>query len=267
MGGLPPQIAIGNVMGVVMQFSQLTSEVFQTLPIRKKTLQTYRSIYRCHLEAPFANMPIDQIHRMDIQTLVKDLPLQTAAMTLAVLKTLYREAIARELIDHSPVANIRSAQIQVIPRKFLTVEELEQADHGKYRTQILFLAFHGLRWGEAVALTQADIQDNRVHVTKSIHGQTKTQSGIRVVPLMSPFKKFPATPKGIRKICHAQGIHIHSLRHTYAYLLKTFGVHVTTAQRLLGHSDRRVTLGIYTQFRDNEIEDAAELIRNFRHSA
>jgi integrase len=164
------------------------------------------------------------------------------------------------------VVNIRSSQIQVIPRKFLTVSELEQCNLGKYRTQILFLANHGLRWGEAVALTPDDIIENRVHVTKSIHGQTKTKSGIRIVPLISPFKKFPATPKGIRKICHANGIHIHSLRHTYAYLLKSSGVHVTTAQRLLGHSDPRITLGIYTQFRDNEIEDAAELIRTFRNA-
>jgi integrase len=244
----------------------LTEQVFAALPIRKKTLQTYRSIYRCHLEFSLGDHAIELISRSEIQAVIKNLPPQTAATTLAVLKTLYREAIARELVDHSPVVNIRSSQIQVIPRKFLTVSELESCDLGKYRIQILFLANHGLRWGEAVALTPDDIKENRVHVTKSIHGQTKTKSGIRIVPLISPYKKFPATPKGIRKICHANGIHIHSLRHSYAYLLKLSGVHVTTAQRLLGHSDPRITLGIYTQFRDNEIEDAAELIRTFRNA-
>lgn len=247
-----------------MQLSELTEQVFAALPIRKKTLQTYQSIYRCHLEKALGSHSIEEISRSEIQAVIKNLPPQTAATTLAVMKTLYREAIARELVDHSPVVNIRSSQIQVIPRKFLTVAELEACNLGKYRTQILFLAHHGLRWGEALALTPEDIRENRVHVTKSIHGQTKTKSGIRIVPLMSPYKKFPATPKGIRKICHENGIHIHSLRHTYAYLLKSSGVHVTTAQRLLGHSDPRITLGIYTQFRDNEIEDAAELMRTFR---
>jgi len=247
-----------------MEFSQLTKEVLRDLPIRKKTLQTYRSIYRCHLELLLGSQQIEDVARADIQGILKLLPPQTAAMTLAVLKTIYREAIARELIEHSPAASIRSAQIQVVPRKFMTIDELEVSDLGKYRVQIMFLAFHGLRWGEAVALTEADIHEERVHVTKSIHGQTKTKAGIRIVPLMSPFKRFPATPKGIRKICHAQGIHIHSLRHTYAYLLKTSGVHVTTAQQLLGHSDPRVTLGVYTQFRDNEIEDAAELMKHSR---
>jgi integrase len=38
------------------------------------------------------------------------------------------------------------------------------------------------------------------------------------------------------------------------------GVHVTTAQRLLGHSDPRVTMGIYTQVLDNEIDDVGLLL-------
>ena len=46
----------------------------------------------------------------------------------------------------------------------------------------------------------------------------------------------------------------------YAYLLKQQGVHVTTAQRLLGHSDPRVTMGIYTQVLDNEIDDVGLLL-------
>ena len=53
-----------------------------------------------------------------------------------------------------------------------------------------------------------------------------------------------------------------SLRHTYAYLLKTSGVHVTTAQKLMGHADPGVTLGIYTRFRDEEIDDAGAAIRD-----
>ncbi len=38
----------------------------------------------------------------------------------------------------------------------------------------------------------------------------------------------------------------HSLRHSYATLLKNSGVHPKTAQMLLRHSDVNLTLGIYT---------------------
>jgi integrase len=66
---------------------------------------------------------------------------------------------------------------------------------GKYTTHIRFLALHGLRWSEAVALTIDDIKDDRVWINKSVHGQTKSKAGIRSVPLVSPFKVFPKSPK------------------------------------------------------------------------
>ncbi len=75
------------------------------------------------------------------------------------------------------------------------------------------------------------------------------------VPLVSPFIVFPKSPKTLRKVLKPHGVDIHSLRHTYAYLLKQQGVHVTNAQRLLGHSDPRVTMNVYTQVLDNEIDD------------
>ena len=67
-------------------------------------------------------------------------------------------------------------------------------------------------------------------------------------------------PKALRRELAEHGAHIHSLRHTYAYLLKTSGVHVTTAQKLMGHADPGVTLGIYTRFRDEEIDHAGAAI-------
>jgi integrase len=84
---------------------------------------------------------------------------------------------------------------------------------------------------------------------------------VRVVPLISEFVPFPKSPKTLRKVLDPFGVHIHSLRHTYAYILKSQGVHVTTAQKLLGHSDVKVTLKVYTQVLDDEIDAAGDLIR------
>ena len=79
----------------------------------------------------------------------------------------------------------------------------------------------------------------------------------------TPFKPFPTTRRPLRKVLAPHGITIHSLRHTYAYLLKSQGVHVTTAQRLLGHSDPKVTLSVYTQVLDTEIDDTGIMLRSF----
>ena len=218
-------------------------------------------MYRCHIHAGLGSKRIEEIRRPDVQAVIRPLPPQTSAMTLAVMKTLFREGISRGLIEHSPAEGVKATPIHVVPRKFMTTGELIRADLGKYRTQILFLAFHGLRWSEAVALTEDDIYDGKVHINKSTYGATKSPAGIREVPFVNEFKVFPKTPKGLRKICHMNGIHIHSLRHSYAYLLKQSGVHVTTAQKLLGHSDPKITLGIYTGFRDEEIQEAGKLIK------
>jgi len=174
------------------------------------------------------------------------------------------------LIEKSPVHGLRGPKVIVSPRRFLTWEELDRLNFGRYQKQIRFLALHGLRWSEAVALTPEDIRGGKVYITKSIHGSTKSAAGVRVVPLVSEFEAFPRHARTLRKVLIPHGITIHSLRHTYAYILKKQGIHVTTAQRLLGHSDPKVTLAVYTQVLDSEIDDAGvtlTLMINSDHSS
>src|SRR5215211_1570128 len=53
-----------------------------------------------------------------------------------------------------------------------------------------------------------------------------------------------------------EGFTFHSLRHTFATTLAARGVHPSTAQKMLGHSDIRMTLAIYTHATD-EMQDVA----------
>jgi integrase len=241
-------------------FESFADQTIANLPIRKKTYATYTSILRLHVFPYLAHRSLASISRLDIQSTIHGLPPQTSAMTLAVIKTVFREALAQELVDASPAHGVSGPKIMVKPHDFLTWEEISKSSFGKYTPQIRFLALHGLRWSEAVALTVDDIHDDRVWINKSVHGQTKSKAGIRSVPLVSPFIVFPKSPKTLRKVLKPYGVDIHSLRHSYAYLLKQQGVHVTTAQRLLGHSDPRVTMSIYTQVLDNEIDDVGLLL-------
>ena len=215
---------------------------------------------RQHIFPVIAHLDVSAIRRVEIQSVIQGLPPQTAAMSLAVVKSIFREAIAQQLIESSPAHGISTPKIMVQPRKFLTWDQVASSSFGGYTPHIRFLALHGLRWSEAVALSIDDIRDDRVWINKSVHGQTKSKAGIRSVPLVSPFVIFPKSPKTLRKVLKPYGVDIHSLRHTYAYLLKQQGVHVTTAQRLLGHSDPRVTMGIYTQVLDTEIDDVGIIL-------
>jgi integrase len=244
-----------------MDLNALAVLVIGNLPIRKKTLATYRSMYRCHIEAALGKKDIEEINRSDIKSLIVGLPPQTAMMTLAVVKVLFREALELGYLEKSPVHGVKGPKVMVQPRRFLTWDELERMSFGKYTKQIRFLALHGLRWGEAVALSESDIRDGKIYVTKSIHGATKSRAGMRVIPLVSEFVPLPRHPRTLRKALAPHGITIHSLRHTYAYILKRQGIHVTTAQRLLGHSDPKVTLAVYTQVLDSEIDEAGDILK------
>jgi integrase len=248
--------------GVIVLFESFAMQTVGNLPIRHKTRATYLSMLRLHIFPTLAHRDIRTIKRLDVQITIQGLAPQTSAMSLAVIKTVFREALAQQIIDTSPAHGVSGPKIMVAPREFLTWEEVSRGAFGKYGPHIRFLALHGLRWSEAVALTIDDIRDDRVWINKSVHGQTKSKAGIRSVPLVSPFIVFPKSPKTLRKVLKPYGVDIHSLRHTYAYLLKQQGVHVTTAQRLLGHSDPRVTMGIYTQVLDEEIDSAGVLLRS-----
>jgi integrase len=248
--------------GVIVLFESFAMQTVGNLPIRHKTRATYLSMLRLHIFPTLAHRDIRTIKRLDVQIAIQGLAPQTSAMSLAVIKTVFREALAQQIIDTSPAHGVSGPKIMVAPREFLTWEEVSRGAFGKYGPHIRFLALHGLRWSEAVALTIDDIRDDRVWINKSVHGQTKSKAGIRSVPLVSPFIVFPKSPKTLRKVLKPYGVDIHSLRHTYAYLLKQQGVHVTTAQRLLGHSDPRVTMGIYTQVLDEEIDSAGVLLRS-----
>jgi integrase len=245
-----------------LTFAAFSLDLISSLPLRKKTKATYNSVLIKNVHPAIGAHTLDEVSREEIQKIILLLPPQTAAMTLAAIKTVYREARIRSLVDNSPAHGISGPRIMVPPRKFLTWDDICRADLGKYEKQVHFLALHGLRWSEAMALRDEDIRDGRIYISRSIHGQTKSKAGIRTVPLVSEFVPLPKSPKTLNRALKEHSVTTHSLRHTYAYLLKQQGVHVTTAQRLLGHSDPRVTMSIYTQVLDNEIDDAGVLLRN-----
>lgn len=147
----------------------------------------------------------------------------------------------------------------------------------------LFILGTGTRKGEANAVQKKDIDfiNKSISITKSTEFQNnksvlklpKTENGIRTVPLLQileePLKKHceklkpddfifggkePLTNTAIRynfdKFRKQSGcdFNIHQLRHAYAKLLYLAGIDPKTAQGLLGHSDIKITMDIYTDF-------------------
>lgn len=244
-----------------MKLDDFATYLWTVLPLTKKTIENYRGAYRRNISSRLGSRDLDSITKGEFVELLAPLAPQNQFQTLMVLRVLYREAMARDLIEKSPVATIKAPKIRVKHRKFLTWEQVRDTEFGKYDSHIKFLALHGLRWGEAIALTQDDIRENAVYVNKSVHGRTKSASSERIVPYFGYFEPFPKSRQAIAKVLAGYGVTIHSLRKTYAYFLKSNSVHVTTAAKFLGHSNPLITLKIYTLVKDNEIYDVGDSLR------
>lgn len=237
------------------------NQLWPLLNVTKKTRYDYSRLYERYLKPVIGHRQLDDNIRQDLQMHLLTLPPQTSRHCLMVAKTTWREALNYGVCQSNPTIGIRTPKIQEKPRHFLTWEEVDALDWGRYNNQIRFLALHGLRWSEAVALDETDIKEGFVFVSKSIYGPCKSKSSVRKVPYLGYFQRFPVTHKPLMKAAHLHGITVHSLRRTYAYLLKTQGIHVTTAQRLLGHSDPVLTMKIYTGVLDSEIDEASLLLQ------
>ena len=243
-----------------MKFDEAFEFLSPKLVVSKKTLKNYQGAYKRYLSPSLGDKEICSIEADDLMLAIISAPPQSAYQAMMVAKTIMREAKARSIITEVKTDKCKPPRIHVKPGKFLTWEQIESLPPNKYSEQIKFLALHGLRWGEAVVLKESDIYDGLVHINKSIHGPTKTAAGNRVVPYLGHFKPFPKTRKPLAKVLNAQGVNIHSLRKSYAYILKSNNVHVTTAQRLMGHASPMVTLGIYTLVLDDEIKNTGLML-------
>lgn len=186
------------------------------------------------------------------------------------------------------------------PRAYLTHAQVQAlADESRHPALILFLAYTGLRWGEATALRvrhvdalrrRVNVEENAVLVSGLVHvGTPKTHRSRSV-----PYPEFLALPiaqlaesKSRDDLLFGDGrIHVrlpssrngwftvavhacrtadpafprvtpHDLRHTAASLAVQAGAHVKAVQRMLGHASAAMTLDVYADLFDDDLDAVA----------
>ena len=244
-----------------MKFKEPAEVMLTQKNLRDKTFENYHGALRRNVYPIFGQVAVEKLDRFEIAKCLARLSPQTSYQTLMALRSIFRSACEQGLIKESPVELIKTPKIRVSPTKFMTWDYMKDRNFGPYDSQIKFLALHGLRWGEAVVLKQSDIKDGMVVINKSIHGLTKSITSNRSVPYLGYFKEFPKSRHALNRYLDKEGVNIHSLRKTYAYILKRNGVHVTTAQQLMGHASPMVTMRIYTAVLSEEIHEAGDILR------
>lgn len=144
------------------------------------------------------------------------------------------------------------SKIQLLPENparevYLSKEQIrtlaEAQGNEQVKAAIYIAAYTGLRSGEILALTEADIKDGVIHVRTSKNGKP------RMVPVVPHIRKWVGRlPIGVHPstLSHAvsgamPGVRFHDLRHSCASLLLAAGVDLYTIAKVLGHSTIQVT--------------------------
>jgi len=173
------------------------------------------------------------------------------------------------------------------------------AASGKHEAMVLLLAYTGLRWGEVVALRVRDvdfarrrlaISENAVEVGAATIVGTPKSHKRRSVPFPA-FLEDPlanaAAGKQINELLFSgrfgehvkratrgqrtwfksaldraglEPMTVHDLRHTAASLAVSAGANVKAVQRMLGHASAAMTLDVYADLFDDDLDAVAEAL-------
>lgn len=238
---------------------------------------------------------LTQITTEDLQALLLGIQGGRARdMCKGYLEQAFRKAFLRGIISKDPCQALEIKKHRQEHRNALTRQQQAQflaaLDGITTKPLLVFLLATGLRVGEALALTFADIDfhDKTVSVNKNVvfiegkridQDTTKSAAGVRIVPIpeevMNLLPKrtddqdlvFPYAYSGVRsalrRISNALGFTVtaHLLRHTYATRLEEAGISPKMKQYLMGHASLDMTQNTYTDIQPEYVKEKAEQIK------
>lgn len=212
-------------------------------------------------------------------------------------------ALKDGLIESNPARGVRLPSKPKGKKVFLSMGEVERlANASKYPTIVWTLATVGLRWGELAGLQVGDldldrgrirVQRNAVTVGHRIEVGTLKAGDSRVVAapgfVCEMLRKqargklpaawlFPARDGEPMRLpdsggwfsvaAESAGIDVtpHGLRHVAAGLLVSAGANVKVVQRQLGHASAAMTLDVYADLFDEDLDSVAVKLDELRGS-
>lgn len=231
-----------------------------------------------HLE-PLYDKPIATLSRRDLQLYFDDLNYshEVKQKIKILLKQIYGYAIRYDIIPPERVAILdyidisSTVEVKKIERDRFTNEEIEKIKEiDDYISHVLlFLIYTGLRAGEFCNLTEDSIDDDYV-----IHiGDSKTEAGLRQVPLSDKAKKLLPLPHTSdydtlrnkfnawqKKNGFERNLNLHCTRYTTVSLLVEKKVDDRVIKAIVGHRSGDVTSRVYTKITNEEKRNALNLI-------
>lgn len=293
-----------------MPFSELQKDYLEDAKSNLKQIsyETKKSRIKLWIEPYFNSQPVDSIdadavrqwqNEINTATGKNGKPLSAGYKKNLVVElgSIFSFAVKYKHLPGNPVS-IAGDRIGKKARRcdFWTLEQFKQfletfPEHDIYYTAFMTLYWTGMRLGELLALTVADVQPDRIRINKTYHTingkpvvtapkTAKSNRDIHINPELSklleehkqklykPHKADRLFPIGdttltIHFKAHAKAaelpeIRVHDLRHSHASLLINQGADALLVSERLGHEDVTTTLNTYShlfQSKQTEIVD------------
>jgi integrase len=280
--------------------------------LKPKSHATYRSLLDSRILPEFGEWQLRQISPDAVRTWVAGMveeglsPWRVGAAR-DVLSSIFGQAVNDGVLGRNPVSTVRTPSKKPRRQRFLTPDEVaklaaacesHQEGAGAF---VRFLAWSGLRWGEATALRWSDVDlgNRRVKVRRAysevngqlIEGTPKTHEHRTVIVprhalpigtdgctpadlVFTAPRGGPLRPSHFRSRvwlaavaeCGLGDLMPHDLRDTAASLAISSGASVKAVQRMLGHKSAAMTLDVYGGLYDDDLEDLADRLEELHDS-
>ncbi|MEQ1730306.1 MAG: tyrosine-type recombinase/integrase [Vicinamibacterales bacterium] len=280
--------------------------------LKPSTFKSLESTWRTWVAPRWGRVPLLDIRHSDVQEWVSDISRQRSATTVTraygVLAGILDAAVLDRRIHSNPARGVKMPRKQKKRRVYLThaqVQELAEASRSR-GSLVYFLAYTGVRWGEAAGVRARDVDferrrisivDNAVDVSGTIIVGTPKTHRVRTVPLPSFLADQLASALAELRpddLVFGDGIHHlrlphsvrgwfeatvtrlqrdnaafprltpHDLRHTAASLAIASGANVKAVQRMLGHASAAMTLDVYADLFEDDLDRVAESLESAR---
>jgi len=271
--------------------------------LKPSTKARYRVALDRHILPTWEKVPLSAVSYSDVSVWVAELV--ASGLAPATVRYAYR-VFSLTLGDAVRAGRLARNPGQGVPLPRLVRKAPVFLDHGQvaelaeackpHDLLVRFLAYTGLRWGEATALRVDRVHLARRRVTVaaayvSVHGQLVESTPKSHRHREVPMPRFLAEQLGAHisgrgrpdlvfttesgaalrssnfrqrywldavKSCGLAGLRVHDLRHTAASLAVNSGANPKVVQQMLGHASAAMTLDVYAGLFSPDLDDVAE---------
>ena len=182
----------------------------QEAVLKPSSMHPLESSWRVHVEPRWGRVRATEVRYSDARAWVTDLSARRGATTVirayGVLAAILDVAVRDRRLSDNPIRGMKLPRKQPKRRVYLSHRQVELlASQSRFPELVLFLAYTGLRWGEATGLRVRDVdplrrrvhvQENAVMVNGAVHTGTPKTHASRSVPY--PDFLEPAVRAGLR---------------------------------------------------------------------